>query len=140
MNNISLNLPVIENNIINQDIEVVSIKSRRYLGNKFKLLQFIQKIIDENINEYNSFCDIFAGTGVVGEYFNKKKVKIISNDILKSNFVSLKTWLEITSQDINLNKLISFINEINLNFIPKEGYVTKEFGGKYFSKKKCIEN
>lgn len=139
MNNISLELPIVENNIVENNIETINIKSRRYLGNKFKLLEFIKEVIDENINEYNSFCDIFAGTGVVGEYFNRKEVKIVSNDILKSNFVSLKTWLETTSQDIELDKLKKIIENLNSSFSFNEDYITKEFGDKYFSKKNSLK-
>ncbi|MCX5699066.1 MAG: DNA repair protein RadC [Candidatus Omnitrophica bacterium] len=46
------------------------IQNRRFLGNKYKLLGFIEDIVNEKCNGFNSFCDIFAGTGVVGERFN----------------------------------------------------------------------
>ena len=41
------------------------INNRRYTGSKTKILNWINEIIDENCVDCNSFCDIFAGTGVV---------------------------------------------------------------------------
>ena len=139
MDSISSKLSIIQNNNFTTNIDMINIKSRRYLGNKFKLLEFIKNVIDENIDEYGSFCDIFAGTGVVGEYFNDKNIKIISNDILKSNFVSLQTWLSLTSENIDYKKVEKLINQLNSNFNFKENYVTKKFGDKYFSKQNALK-
>jgi adenine-specific DNA-methyltransferase len=50
------------------------------LGNKNSILPFIDDIIKNEINHFDSFCDIFAGTGVVGNHFNTKDKKIIFND------------------------------------------------------------
>jgi hypothetical protein len=46
------------------------LQNRRYLGNKYKLLGFIEDIVSEKCNGFESFCDIFADTGVVGDRFN----------------------------------------------------------------------
>ncbi len=110
------------------------LKSRRFLGNKYKLLGFIKKVIDENIGEFDSFFDPFAGTGVVGEFFNNADRQIISNDLLNSNFVPLKTFLGTTIIDWNqLNEKIKYLNSI----VPyEENYVSTTFGSTYFS----IEN
>ena len=43
------------------------LQNRRYLGNKYKLLGFMGDIILDKCGAMNSFCDIFAGTGVVGK-------------------------------------------------------------------------
>lgn len=80
-----------------------------------------------------SFCDIFAGTGVVGNHFNNKEIKIISNDILLCNFVCLKTFLQINYDIYNVSKKIEFLNSIKAN---KDNYFSKNFGNNYFS----IEN
>ena len=53
----------------------------RYIGSKKLLLADIERVIDENINGAESFCDIFSGTVCVGDYF-KKRYKIITNDLL----------------------------------------------------------
>ena len=42
------------------------------MGSKYKLLEFIEKIVEENTENSKVFLDLFAGTGVVADYFNKK--------------------------------------------------------------------
>ena len=47
------------------------------------------------------FIDLFSGTGVVANTFNSNKVKIITNDLLYSNYVIAKSFLE-TKKDFAL--------------------------------------
>jgi len=113
------------------------ISQRRYLGNKNSILPFIDNIIKNEIGHFNSFCDIFSGTGVVGNYFNDKDNKIIFNDLLYHNFVSINAFL---NQDkFNQEKLLKIINDFNNLFIEKENYFSKNFGDTYFSKKNAIK-
>jgi adenine-specific DNA-methyltransferase len=59
----------------------------RYIGSKLKLLSNIEDFISKNITDENTtFCDLFAGTGTVGSYFNQK-YKIISNDYMYYSFI-----------------------------------------------------
>ena len=58
----------------------------RYLGSKIKLLSAIEDVISENEIEGDTFADLFAGTGCVGDYF-KDRYKIISNDFLYYSYV-----------------------------------------------------
>ena len=114
--------------------ELLQIQSRRYLGNKFKLLNFIREIVEKRCKEYKSFCDIFAGTGVVGNEFNHSDVRIISNESLYSNYVSLCAWL--SPEQFDKAKIVEYIHMLN-NIRPvKENYVSHYFGGTYFT----IEN
>ena len=41
----------------------LDINNRRYLGSKYKLLNFIEKIVNENCKDIKSVIDVFAGTG-----------------------------------------------------------------------------
>lgn len=107
------------------------LQNRRYLGNKYKLLGFIEDIISEKCGMINSVCDIFAGTGVVGERFNSPEIKIISNDFLSANYVCLQAFLG-TSEDIkeNISRKIERLNNMNTE---EENYFSRHFGGTYFS-------
>ncbi|WP_095296261.1 DNA adenine methylase [Helicobacter sp. 13S00482-2] len=58
-----------------------------YIGSKFKLREFlythIYRVLQED--DYKSlneciFCDMFAGTGVVGRYFKNKVKQVLAND------------------------------------------------------------
>ncbi|NVP18177.1 DNA adenine methylase [Candidatus Gracilibacteria bacterium] len=114
-----------------------SLNNRRYLGNKFKLLDFISEIIEKEKITFSSFCDIFAGTGVVGNFFNKKNIKVISNDILEANFVSLVTFLKATKKDFE--KIPEYIEHLNnLKTTKKDNYVSINYGDKYFDYNNAI--
>ena len=89
------------------------LQNRRYLGNKYKLINLIEDIVTEKCKGFKSICDIFAGTGVVGGHFNSEKTKIISNDILKSKYVPLKTFLCSINLDLDqLSRKIDFLNKL----------------------------
>ena len=88
-----------------------SLNNRRYLWNKFKLLDFISEVIEKENITFSSFCDIFAWTWVVWNFFNKKNIKVISNDILEANFVSLVTFLKSTQKDFE--KIHEYIEHLN---------------------------
>ena len=107
------------------------IQNRRFLGNKYKLLGFIEDIVNEKCNGFNSFCDIFAGTGVVGERFNEKDIKIISNDLLFSNYFPLKAFLGTTQINLDvLKEKIDFLNNLKTN---QDNYFSIHYGNTYFT-------
>jgi len=106
------------------------LQNRRYLGNKYKLLGFIEDIVAEKCNGIKSFCDIFAGTGVVGERFNKPEIKIISNDFLFTNYICLKAFLGTNSPIQNITDKIDILNSLKTD---QDNYFSKYFGNTYFS-------
>lgn len=59
-----------------------------YIGSKLSLLEFLEnsinKVVDKNCEV---FCDLFAGTGIVGSYFKKRGFSIIANDIQYYGYV-----------------------------------------------------
>lgn len=64
----------------------------RYLGNKTKLLSFIESVINKYNIEGETFADLFAGTCSVGDYF-KEKYSIIANDYLTFSSIICKAKL-----------------------------------------------
>jgi len=113
------------------DKELLNIQNRRYLGNKYKLLHLIDHVIQNNCSDFESFCDIFAGTGVVGYAFNRKNIKIITNELLYSNYISLYAWLSPEYYDDN--KIDDILLELNEIKPDKGNYASTHFGNKYFS-------
>jgi len=115
----------------------LQIQSRRFLGNKSKLLGFIGDIVAEKCGNFHSFCDIFAGTGVVGYYFNRPDVKIIANDILMGSFTSLQCWLRTTNYD--KIKVAGIIDHLN-NLRPGgQNYVSENFGNTFFTQANALK-
>lgn len=58
----------------------------RYLGNKTRMINNIDAFISELGIKGNVFCDLFAGSSSVADYF-KDKYQIIANDLLASSCV-----------------------------------------------------
>jgi len=115
----------------NNKIEDIKISQRRYLGCKSSVLDLINEVIDTNIGDYKTFIDIFAGTGVVGHFFNNKNVRVISNDILPSNYTSLLCWLG--EGDFNLDNLYEMLDELNSLNPKRNNYASENFGNRYFT-------
>lgn len=109
----------------------LNINNRRYLGSKYKLLDFISKVVEENCEEIHTVADIFGGTGVVADRFKTEGKKIIINDILYSNYLSYWTWF--SSEDVNLEKINTIITDFNNTEVVDNNYVSEHFGGTYFT-------
>jgi adenine-specific DNA-methyltransferase len=107
------------------------LQNRRYLGNKYKLLGFIEDIVNEKCNGIKVFCDIFAGTGVVAERFNEKNIKVIANDFLASNYIPLRAFLGVSR--INFKKIEKKIDLLNALEANEDNYFSKHFGKTFFT-------
>ena len=113
----------------------LTINNRRYLGSKYKLLDFIDETIKNNCGEYNSVFDVFGGTGVVSNYFSEKGKKIYINDILKSNYCIYRAFLG--NEKFSENKIKKIIDEYNKISDLEENYFSKNYKNTYFSENDC---
>jgi len=109
----------------------ININQRRYLGNKHNVLNLIDNVIQEKIPHFDSLCDIFGGTGSVGYHYNTNTNKIITNDLLYSNYLSLHSFLG--SKNIDEMKLTDILYDLNNIKILNDNYVSQNFGNRYFS-------
>ncbi len=123
----------------------------RYLGNKTKLLLKIEKFIDDNKINGESFFDIFSGTGTVANYF-KNRYKVSSNDFMTFSYImqSSKLLNEKVPSFRDLNKYLGmdvfeFINSNEIDKIDKgaSGFISQNYSDKssdrmYFSKENGI--
>ena len=75
-------------------IDYFNINNRKYIGSKYRLLDFIEEIILNKVKKINTFCDIFAGTGVVANHFKQYSKQVIANDNLYSNYIAPKQHLK----------------------------------------------
>lgn len=96
-----------------------------YIGSKKKLIPFLQQTIYDVVGKDLSrrvFCDMFAGTGIVGRSFKQETKQIIANDleyysyVLNRNYIGNHTTLDCEEQ----------LNTLN-NLSPKEGFITKNY-------------
>lgn len=113
----------------------------RYLGSKIKLLSSIEEVIEANNITGETFADIFAGTGCVGDYF-KDRYKVISNDFLYYAYVMNCAKLQNSKippfknmkKHLGCNDVFEWFNslkfDLNKNFFFYNNYSPK--GGRMF--------
>jgi len=83
-----------------------------YIGSKLSLLEFLEKSINEVVDKNcDTFCDLFAGTGIVGSYFKKKGYKIIANDIQYYSYVLNRHYIG-NHKELSFPKLTKEINDL----------------------------
>ena len=108
-----------------------------YIGSKLKLSNFILSTVKEVVgNDLSSktFCDLFAGTGIVGRVFKPEVKQIIANDLEYYSYVLNKNYLE-NNSPFEDTELLHFLN----NLKPVKGFIFNNYclGGKanrqYFS-------
>lgn len=116
------------------ELKTININNRRFLGNKFKLLDFIKNVVNENCTDVHVFADLFAGTGSVASAF-ADECKIITNDILYSNYISHIAWF--SPQPVNSDKISRYLREFNSLKTNRRNYMSINFADTYFSKEVC---
>lgn len=112
----------------------IAISQRRYLGSKTKLLNFIGDVLQKEKIEFESFADIFAGTGAVANHFYDNS-QIIVNDILESNNYIYRAFFG--KDDIREERLkdrLKFYNDLDINKYGKN-YFSENFSNTYFDAK-----
>lgn len=113
--------------------KTISINNRRYLGNKYKLLPFIKKVVKQECKGVNTVADIFAGTGAVASAFTDKK--LITNDIMYSNYICHLAWF--SSEKYSTEKIIDLIKNYNSMTVNEDNYMSEHFADTYFSLADC---
>lgn len=109
----------------------MELTSRRYIGSKAKLLDWIFSEIEQNTIG-DSFLDLFAGTGCVAERALQKYKNVAVNDILYSNKVIYEAFWSNKKYDKNkINKLVEKFNKLDAIKLTSN-YFSENFGNKYF--------
>lgn len=111
------------------------INNRRYLGNKYKLLPFITRIIHSECPDVETIADIFAGTGAVSSAFVDKT--IITNDLMYSNYICNYAWFG--AETYGPQTIVDFVIRYNAQSKCGENYMTRNFAGTYFSRADCAK-
>lgn len=118
---------------VQQNMKTTKINNRRYLGNKYKLLDLIKSTIASECQGINTVADIFAGTGSVASAFTDKK--LITNDILYFNYICHVAWFG--SQKYNEPKIEALVCYYNLAQPQEENYMSENFSDTFFSAADC---
>ncbi|WP_378180285.1 DNA adenine methylase [Aquimarina sp. SS2-1] len=85
-----------------------------YIGSKYKLSDFIKTTVEATVKgslKNKVFCDLFAGTGIVGRSFKNSVNQVISNDleyysyVLNRNYIGNHTFIDVSDYITELNQL-----------------------------------
>lgn len=123
----------VESREIPKEYKTTKINNRRYLGNKYKLIPFIKRVVENECKNINTVADIFAGTGAVASAFIDKK--IITNDIMYSNYICHVAWF--SSEHYSEEKIIKIITHYNNLKVIEDNYMSDNFSNTYFSLDDC---
>jgi len=98
-----------------------------YIGSKHKLSHFIKSTVYSVVGTDLSdkiFCDIFAGTGIVGRSFKSEVKQVISNDFEYYSYVLNKNYIENHQKIENKIELIDALNKLPLT---ENGFIYKNY-------------
>lgn len=110
-----------------------------YIGSKRSLIPFLKAVIEDVVGtdlHEKVFCDIFAGTGIVGSTFKPQVKKVIANDweyysyVLNRNYIG--NHLEMADKGDWLAKL-NQLEGVEDGFIYKNYCKGSDSGRQYFS-------
>lgn len=110
----------------------IPLESRRYIGCKQKLVDWIFDIVQSETENIHTATDIFAGTGVVAKKMLGMYDNVIINDFLFSNtqiytaFFKTGAWNK--EKILKKIELYNSLDESTLN----DNYFSINYGGKYF--------
>lgn len=96
-----------------------------YIGSKLKLSTFILTTVKQVVGNDLSdkvFCDLFAGTGIVGRTFKTEVNKVISNDWEYYSYVLNKNYIENT-QHFEYQNFIDTLNQLH----GTDGFIFQEY-------------
>ncbi len=94
-----------------------------YIGSKHSLLEFLDNAISSVTKMTDGvFCDLFAGTGVVGLRFKQKGFSIISNDIQGYSYAINKHQIE-NHTPLSFEGLLNEISQLRTSDIEKRSQI-----------------
>lgn len=99
-----------------------------YIGSKLKLSEFIfstvQEVVGYDLSD-KTFCDLFAGTGIVGKTFKTHVKKVISNDWEYYSYVLNKNYIG-NVLPIQTDEMLLELNALQ----GKKGFIFNEYSEK----------
>ena len=110
-----------------------------YIGSKYSLLPFLESTIGDVVGtnlQDKVFCDLFAGTGIVGRTFKQKVRKVIANDWEYYSYVLNRNYI---GNHIELDGTEALLNQLNQLEGNNNGFIYRNYcegsgsGRQYFS-------
>lgn len=110
----------------------IALESRRYIGSKAKLSDWIMDLIEEETEGVETFTDIFAGTAIISSLALDKYKRVIVNDFLYANNIIYNGFFKKGDWDKEkVSEIIMKYNSLDPVKLP-ENYFSENFGGKFY--------
>jgi len=95
-----------------------------YIGSKQKLSTFIFETVSETVGslENTVFCDLFAGTGIVGRTFKPFVKEVLANDVEYYSYVLNRNYIG-NNTKISSEKMLEELN----NLQGKKGFIFENY-------------
>ena len=110
----------------------VSLRNRKYIGSKVRLLDFIEREIRLAAGCIESFFDGFAGTGVVAERMRAHTNRLTLVDNLASNYSINRAFFTSREANVRIDYLSTALRDLN-RLEPYQGYASAHYAGRYFT-------
>lgn len=110
----------------------VSLRNRKYLGSKARLLDFIEGGIRRAAGGIDSFLDGFAGSGVVAERMRAYADRLTLIDNLASNYAINRTFFASCEDNVRIDYVAGALRDLN-RLPPAPGYAAAHYAGRYFT-------
>ncbi|OYT15552.1 MAG: modification methylase [Bacteroidetes bacterium 4572_77] len=109
-----------------------------YIGSKHKLSGFIKDTVYSVVGKDLSdkvFCDIFAGTGIVGRIFKQETRQIIANDMEFYSYILNRNYIGNHQEISNAEALLEELNQLDgqQDFVFENYSMGGKMGRQYFS-------
>lgn len=108
--------------------EIIHLPTTRYVGSKQKIINWIWEKIQDL--DFNSFLDLFGGTGVVGYTAKIHGKEVIYNDYLKFNYQIGKALIENNKEKLTEEDLDFILSKHNFEY---PNFIEKTFKEVYFT-------
>ena len=85
-----------------------------YIGSKHKLSSFLQSSIINTVGSDLTnlvFCDLFAGTGIVGRTFKPLVKQVIANDVERYSYILNRNYIG-NCKSVNCENRIEVLNNL----------------------------
>lgn len=110
----------------------IAIHSRRYLGAKTRMLDFLEEVIMTASGKFDTFWDAFAGTGVVAHRFQALGKTVTTSDLLLCNVTTMRAFLEArTAPDYAIASLLRELEDLKAEGEGAD-YFAGHFGDTFF--------
>lgn len=109
----------------------IQLPNTRYYGSKRKLVDRIWDVLCKENIQFDSFLDIFGGTGIVSYYMLMMGKKVIYNDIFKFNCINAQALLATRKDTMSVIEALKLLDRKDGVFY--DNIIERNFEGIYYT-------